>query len=321
MSIRQSILLALIALAPVAAAQDYPSRPIRFIIPYPPGGGTDTVARLLNPHLIERLGQQIVIDNRGGANAIVGTDIAAKATPDGYTMLFCLPANLVINPAYYAKLPYEPSRDFTSVIHLDNLAFMLTVNPSLPVKTVADLINLARAKPGQLNFGSSGLGSSPQMASELIKVMAKVNMVHVPFRGGGPALAALMAGEVQFWVGTVISQLPHVKSGRLRAVAVTTKNRLASLPDLPTIGETLPGYESVIWHGVVVPKGTPAAIVRQLNAAFNSVLRLPEIAKRLRNSGVEPVGGTPEEFAALIKSETVTYAKLLKEIGMAGTAR
>jgi len=321
MSIRQLIILAFVALAPVAAAQDYPSRPIRFIIPYPPGGGTDTVARLLNPALIERLGEQVVIDNRGGANAIVGTEIAAKATPDGYTMLFCLPANMVINPIMYANLPYDPSRDLTPVIHIDNLAFMLTVNPSLPVKTVADLINLAKAKPGELNFGSSGLGSSPQMAAELLKSLAKLNMVHVPFRGGGPALTALMAGDVQFWFGTIISQLPHVKSGRLRAVAVTTPNRVASLPELPTVGETLPGYESVIWHGVVVPKGTPAAIVRQLNAAFNSVLKLPKIAERLRNSGVEPVGGTPEDFAALIKSETTKHAKLLKEIGIAGSVR
>lgn len=321
MSIRQLVLLAFIAFAPVAAAQDYPSRPIRFIVPYPPGGGTDTVARLLNPALMERLGEQVVIDNRGGANAIVGTDIAAKATPDGYTMLFCLPANLVINPVLYAKLPYDPLRDLIPVIHLDTLAFMLTVNPSLPVKTVADLINLARAKPGALNFGSSGLGSSPQLAVELIITMTKVKMVHVPFRGGGPALTALMGGDVQFWFGTIISQMPHVKSGRLRAVAVTTRNRVASLPDLPTVGETLPGYEAVVWHGVVVPKGTPAAIVRQLNAAFNSVLKLPVIAERLRSSGVEPEGGKPEDFAALIESDAAKYAKLLKEIGMAGSVR
>lgn len=306
---------------PAAEAGSYPARPVRFIVPYPPGGGTDTVARLLNVALSERLGQQVVIDNRGGANAIIGTELAANAAPDGYTMLFVLQASMAVNPTLYDKLPYDPQRSFSPVILLDTLAQLLVVHPSLAVKSVADLIELAKAKPRQLNFSSSGHGSSSHLAGEMINTMAKVQMVHVPFKGGGPANLAVITGEVQFTIGTMVALMPHVTAGRLRAIAVSSDKRVASLPDVPTIGETLPGYESSLWHGVVVPRGTPQGAIRTLNAAFNEVLRMPDIQARLIKSGVQPAGGTPEEFTALIKSETAKYAQLLKQVGLAGSEK
>ena len=313
--------LALAAVITAAAAQQYPARPIRFIVPYPPGGGTDTVARLLNPGLIEQLGEQVVIDNRGGANAIIGTDLAAKAAADGYTMLFCLQASMAVNPTLYQNLPYEPQRDFDPVIHLDTLAMMLAVNPSLPVKTIDDLIKLAKTSPGRLNYSSSGHGSAAHLATLLLMNMTGTKMVHVPFKGGGPALAAVVGGEVQFSIGTLVSEAPHVRAGRLRAVALATARRVPSIPDVPSIAETLPGFDASVWHGVVVPKGTPAAAVKRLNAAFNAVLKRPQVRGAMEKSGVQPVGGTPEEFAVLIKSETAKYEKLLKEMGMAGSSK
>jgi tripartite-type tricarboxylate transporter receptor subunit TctC len=320
MMVRHLLLgIALIMLANTVSAQNYPSRPIRFVIPYPPGGGTDTVARLLNPAAIEQLGVQIVIDNRGGANAIIGTDIGAKASPDGYTMLFCLQASMVVNPILYKKIPYNPKRDFTPVIHLDTVALMIAVHPSVPATTVNELIKLAKEKPGQINFSSSGHGSAAHLAVELMNSMAKVKMVHVPFKGGGPAVRAVIAGQVHLSMGTMISELPHVKAGRLKAIAVSTRNRITSLPDVPTIGETLSGYEAGVWHGIVVPKGTPAAVVRRLNQAFNNVLKMPEIQSKLRNNGVEPVGGTPEQFASLIKADEIKHVNLLREVGLVGS--
>ena len=323
MSARIIVLLAVVLaiVGPQASAQNYPNRPVRFIVPYPPGGGTDSVARLLTPKLVEFLGEQVVIDNRGGANAIIGSDLAAKAAPDGYTMLFCLQANLAVNPVVYENLPYNPARDFAEVIHLDYVTMLLTVTPSLPVKTIDDLIALAKKKPGELNFSSSGHGSAAHLAGEMIKAAAKIDMVHVPFKGGGPAVTAVVAGQVQFSVGPMISEIGHVKAGRLRAVAVAGTKRTPALPDVPTIGETLAGFDASVWHGVVVPKGVPAAIIRKLNAGFNAALNDPQVRERMHNSGVEPAGGTPEAFAALIRSTRTTYEKLLKQVGMAGSSK
>jgi len=323
MSARIIVLLAVVLaiVGPQASAQNYPNRPVRFIVPYPPGGGTDSVARLLTPKLVEFLGEQVVIDNRGGANAIIGSDLAAKAAPDGYTMLFCLQANLAVNPVVYENLPYNPARDFAEVIHLDYVTMLLTVTPSLPVKTIDDLIALAKKKPGELNFSSSGHGSAAHLAGEMIKAAAKIDMVHVPFKGGGPAVTAVVAGQVQFSVGPMISEIGHVKAGRLRAVAVAGTKRTPALPDVPTIGETLAGFDASVWHGVVVPKGVPAAIIRKLNAGFNAALNDSQVRERMRDSGVEPAGGTPEAFAALIRSTRTTYEKLLKQVGMAGSSK
>ena len=304
-----------------AADARYPVKPIRFIVPYPPGGGTDTVARLVSGPLGERLGQQVVIDNRGGANGIIGTEIAANAAADGYTMLFVVQAGMAVNPTLYEKLPYDPQRDFSPVVLLDTLALLLVVHPSSSVKTVGDLIQAAKAKPGELNFSSSGHGGSSHLAGELLKTMANVEMVHVPFKGGGPANLAVMSGQVQLTIGPMVALLPQVSAGKLRAVAVSTGKRVASLPDVPTIGETLRGYESTVWQGVVVRRGTPQAAIRTLNEGINETLRLPDIQSRLIHGGMQPAGGTPEEFAALIKAETVKYARLLKQIGLAGSEK
>lgn len=302
-------------------AQTYPARPIRFIVPYPPGGGTDTVARLVAQLLTERLGQQVVIDNRGGANAIIGTDLGAKAPADGYTLVFCLPASVAVNPSLYSDLPYQPERDFAPVIQINVIALLLVAHPSLPANNVRELIALAKARPGQLNFASSGNGSAAHLAMALFKTMAKVDMVHVPYKGGGPAMNDIIGGQVQLMSGPVIAALPHVKSGRVKAIAVTTAGRAKGLPNVPAIGESVPGYESSIWHGVLAPKGTPAAIVRRLNREIDGILQIPEVREHLANQGAEPVGGTPDQFAVLIKSDTAKYAKLLKETGIAGSAR
>ena len=318
---RPWFLVVLIALASVASAQSYPTRPIRLIVPYPPGGGTDTVARLIAQPLTERLGQQVVVDNRGGASGIIGTDMGARAAPDGYTLVFCLPASVSVNPAYYQNLPYDPARDFAPVIQLNTIALLLVTTPSLPASNVNELIALARAKPGQFNFASSGNGSAAHLAMELFNMMAGVKMVHVPYKGGGPALTDIISGQMHMMSGPLIAALPHVKSGRIRAMAVTTERRVKGLPEVPTIAESLPGYESSIWHGVVVPRGVPVAVVNRLNREIGEILKIPEVQSRLDSQGAEPVGGTPGKFAALIKSDTAKYAKLLRDVGLAGSAR
>lgn len=306
-----------------ASAQSgaYPSKPIRFIVPYPPGGGTDTVARLIAQPLGERLKQQVVVDNRGGASGIIGTDMGAKAAPDGYTLVFCLPASVSVNPTYYQNLPYDPARDFAPVIQLNTIALLLVTTSSLPAKNVHELIALAKAKPGQLNFASSGNGSAAHLAMELFNMMAGVKMVHVPYKGGGPALTDIIGGQMHMMSGPLIAALPHVKSGRIKAMAVTTERRVKGLPEVPTVAESLPGYESSIWHGVVVPRGVPAAVVNRLNREIGEILKIPEVQRRLDSEGAESVGGPPEKFAALIKSDTAKYAKLLRDVGLAGSGK
>lgn len=314
------ILAALLAWPALSAtAQNYPDRPIRFIVPFPPGGGTDTVARLIAHPLSERLKQQLVIDNRGGANAIIGTDMGAKAPPDGYTLVFCLPASVSTNQTLYRNLPYDPARDFAPVIQLNAIAIMLVGANVLPVKSVAELVAYAKARPGQLNFASSGNGSAGHLGVELFALTTGIRMVHVPYKGGAPALTDTISGQMHLMAGPMISALPHVKAGRVRALAMLASQRAKGLPDVPAMGETLPGFDASIWHGVLVPRGTPAAIVQRLNRDINEVLRLPEVADRMATQGAEAVGGTPAQFAALIKADTAKYAKLLKTIGLAGT--
>jgi tripartite-type tricarboxylate transporter receptor subunit TctC len=311
--------LAVCAAGALAQTATYPTKPVRFIVPYPPGGGTDTVARLIAQPLSDRLRQQVVVDNRGGANAIIGTEMGAKAAPDGYTLVFCLPASVSVNPTYYRNLPYDPQQDFAPVIQLNTIALLLVTTPALPAKNVKELIALAKSRPGQFNFASSGNGSAAHLAMELFNLMAGVKMVHVPYKGGGPALTDIIGGQMHMMAGPMIAALPHVKSGRVRALAVTTERRVRGLPDVPAIAESLPGYESSIWHGVLVPRGTPAAIVARLNREIDEILKIPEVQRRLDSEGAEPVGGAPGKFAALIKSDTAKYAKLLKEVGLAGS--
>lgn len=294
----------------------YPTRPIRLIVPYPPGGGTDTVGRMLAQKLTEQMGQQVVVDNRGGANAIIGTELAAKAAADGYTMLLTLPASVAVNPILYRNIPYDPARDFAPVIQLNLIALLLAVHPAVPAKNVAELLQLAKAKPGQLTYASSGTGGSSHLAIELLQSMSKVDMVHVPYKGGGPALNDLLGGQVQVYAGTVLAALPFVKAGRMRALGVTTAKRLTSLPDVPAIGETIAGYESTSWQGIVVPRATPANIINRLNADIGKILRQPEVRDRLTAEGAEVVGGTPAQFGAFIRSETMKYSKLITERGI-----
>jgi tripartite-type tricarboxylate transporter receptor subunit TctC len=279
-------------------------------------GGTDSVARVISQPLAERLGQQIIIDNRGGANAIVGTAIAAKAPPDGYTMLLCLPASIAVNPGLYSQLPYDPQRDFEPVIRLSITSQLLTTHPVLPVKTINDLIQLARARPGTINYGSSGFGSAAHLVVELLRGMAQIDIVHVPYKGGGLALNDLIAGQIQLMSGPAIAALPFVKSGRLRALGVTTAKRVPMLPDVPTIGETLPGYEITGWLGVMVPQGTSPEIVARLNREIGHVLQIPAVREHLASQGSEPIGGSPAEFKAVIGAEMRKYAALLKNAGI-----
>jgi tripartite-type tricarboxylate transporter receptor subunit TctC len=309
------MLMSSLWISPVVA-QNYPSKPIRFIVPFPPGGGTDTVARVISQRLAEQLGQQVVIDNRGGANAIIGTEMGAKAAPDGYTLTFTLPAAVAVNPSLYPSLPYAPLRDFAPVTQLNTIALLLVAHPGVQANSIRELIALAKSKPGQLTFASSGNGSAAHLAMELFKLMAGVDMVHIPYKGGGPALNDIVGGQVQLMSGPMISALPFVKAGRLKALAVTTDKRIAGLPEVPAIAETVPGYESSIWHGVLAPSRTPRSIIMRLHDEIVKILEVPEVRERFAREGAETVGNTPEQFSAFIKSETLKYAKLIKAAGI-----
>ena len=299
-----------------ADAAAYPSRPIRLIVPFPPGGGTDLVARLLSQRLTERFGQQVVVDNRGGANTIIGTELAARAAPDGYTMVLALPVSIAVNPSLYRSLPYDPVRDLAPVIHLNSIALLVSAHPTLAANSIGELVQLAKAKPGQLTFASSGTGGSSHMALELLKLLAKIDLVHVPYKGGGPALNDAIGGQGNLYCGTLLTSLPIVKAGRLKALGVTSARRIATLPDIPAIAETVPGYESDTWQGILVPKGTPPAIVNRLNQEIARIMRSPEALERFANQGAEPVAGSPEEFGAYIKAEIAKYARVIKSAGI-----
>ncbi|MDO8598317.1 MAG: tripartite tricarboxylate transporter substrate binding protein [Sulfuricaulis sp.] len=307
-----ALTLALVLTSPTAPAQAFPSKPVRIIVAFPPGGGVDIVARIMSPKMSEYLGQQIVIDNRAGAAGIVGTDLAAKSPADGHTIFIGTLGNLSVNPLLYSKLPFDVGRDFAPLTLVVSVTFVLYVHPSLPVKTVKDLIALNRSRPGQINYASSGNGGAPHLAAELLNSMAGVKMVHVPYKGSGPSFIDLLGGQVPLTFDSMVQGLQYVKSGRLRAIAVLGPKRSPVLPDVPTVGETLPGYEVVNWFGMVVPAATPRDIVTRLNTETVKVLRLPEVRERLVANGAEPVGNTPEEFGAFMKAETVKWARVIK---------
>jgi tripartite-type tricarboxylate transporter receptor subunit TctC len=299
-----------------AFAQTYPVRPIRMIVAYPPGGGTDIVGRMMGQRLGENLGQTVVVDNRGGATGNIGTEIAAHATADGYTLLMGNVAPNAINVSLFKKLPFDPVKDFAPVSLVAVTPNILVVQPSSPVKTVKDLIALAKSKPGTLNFPSAGVGSSSHLAGEMLKSMAGIDMVHVPYKGGGPALVALLSGQVQLMFATLPAAMPHVKSGKLRPVAVTTSHRSQALPELPTIAESgVAGYEAATWYGLLAPAGTPKAIVDRLHAEIVKILAT-DTRQRLAAQGFEPAGTTPAEFAGYIKSEIVKWGKVIKAAGI-----
>ncbi len=299
-----------------AAADAYPAKPIRFVVAFPPGGGTDIIARSIAQKLAERIAQQVVVDNRPGAGGNIGTDIVAKAAPDGYTMLMGSAGPLAINASLFAKMPFDPVRDLAPVTLAASTPNVLVLHPSLKAATVKELIALARARPGEINFASSGHGTPAHLAGELFNSMAGVKMVHVPYKGAAPALADLLGGQVQLMFSTMPPALPHVKDGKLRALAVTSAKRSPAAPELPTVDEiALPGFEANTWHGVVVPAGTPETIVARLNREIVAILHLPEVVERLSGQGAEPVGSTPQEFAAYIKSEALKWAKVVRDSG------
>ena len=316
-SLQRVLLGALVALAAMCAfAQSYPNKPIRLVVPFPPGGTTDILARDVGQRLTEALGQPVVIDNRPGAAGNIGSEIVAKSTPDGYTLLMCTVSSPAINPSLYSKLPYDHIKDFAPVILVARVPNVLEVNPSVPVYTVTDLIKLAKEKPGQLNFASSGSGTSIHLSGELFKTMAGVNMVHVPYKGSAPAVTDLVGGQVQLMFDNLPSSLQQIKGGKLRAIAVTSAQRSPALPDIPTIAESgLPGFEATSWFGVLAPAGTPAAIVNRLNAEVDKWLQSDSGKAQLFEQGALPAGGTPEEFAAYIRAETEKWAKVVKVSG------
>ena len=306
---------ALALAAPAGAQTAYPQKPIRLVAPFAPGGGTDILARLVGQKASEMLGQQIIVDNRGGAGGTVGTEIAAKAPPDGYTLIL-VSASHAINPGLYPKLPYDSVNDFAPITQIATSPGILVVNPSLPVKSVKDLIALARARPGQINYASAGSGTPPHLAGELFKVMANIDMVHVPYKGNAPAFTDVIGGHVSLIFPTMPSAMPFIKSGRLRAVAVTSAKRSPAAPDIPTIAESgLPGYEATSWYGILAPARTPAPIVAQLNQVLVSVIGAPDMKDKLAAQGLDPVGNTPQQFAAVIRSEIEKWVKVVKASG------
>jgi tripartite-type tricarboxylate transporter receptor subunit TctC len=304
------------AFAAGAWAQDYPTKPIRIVVPFPPGGATDLLARAVAQRLTEKWGQAVIVDNRPGAGGNIGSELVAKAAPDGYTLEMGTVGTHAINASLYAKMPYDHVKDFVPIVLVAAVPNVLVVNPSLPVKSVQELIAYAKANPGKLNFASSGNGTSIHLSGELFKVMAGVQMTHVPYKGSAPALQDLIAGQVQLMFDNLPPSLPQIKAGKLRALAVTTAKRSPALPDLPTIAESgLPGFESSSWFGLLAPAGTPQPIVAKLNAEVNAWLATPEAKEKLLASGANPAGGSPEDFAKHIAAETAKWQKVVKESG------
>lgn len=294
------------------SAYAYPERPLRFLIPFPPGGGADSLARIAGQPAGERLGQQIVIDNRPGAGGNIAAEVAAKAAPDGYTLLQANVAH-AISAALYSKLGYDLLNSFAPVTQLGSIPFVLAINPSLGVSSVRELIALAKAKPGQLNYASSGNGGPSHLAMEMFKSMADVNIRHVPYKGGVSAMTDLIAGQVQMGFFTVAVALPLVAGGRVKVIAIASAQRSPLVPDIPTVAESgLPGHETTTWFGVMVPKGTPAPIVDKLHAVFTQVLKLPDVRERLVNQGFDVIGSTPGEFGAYIRSELKRWSRVVK---------
>jgi tripartite-type tricarboxylate transporter receptor subunit TctC len=303
-----------------AANAPFPSRPIRFVVPNGAGGTTDLVARTVAAKLSETLGQQVVIDNRPGSGGILGTEIVARAAPDGHTLLMGTIGNIAISPALYRKLAYDPVRDFAAVTQLASAAYMLLVHPSVAAKSAKELVALAKAQPGQLNFGSAGSGTGSHLTAELFKFVAGVKIVHVPYRGGGPAVVDLISGQLQMMFNGIPSSIPHLRSARLRALAVTTAVRSTAVPELPTIAEAgFPGAEATSWTGILVPVGTPASVIKVLNSAFVKALHFSAVATRLKSNGAAPVGSSAAEFSAYIKSEIEKWRRVVKSSG--ATAR
>jgi len=308
--------LLLIPLVLPAAAQQYPVKPVRLIVPFPPGGPTDVVSRLVAPKLAEGLGQQIVVENRGGAGGAIGTEQVAKSAPDGYTIVMGTIGGLAVAKSLNPKLGYDTLRDLAPITQSVSVTSILVVHPSVPAKNVRELLALARSGAGKLNYASSGNGTITHLAGELLKLTGKVSITHVPYKGGAPALVALVSGEVDMSYENSLIITPHIKSGKVRGLAVTSARRSALLPELPTIAETLPGYSASGWYGLLAPAATPKPVIARLNAEAVKALRAPDVVAKLSGQGAEPVGNSPEEFTAFIRSEIAKWANLVKAANM-----
>lgn len=310
--------VALTLLSAGAAAQPgaaYPLKPLRFVVPYTPGGGTDLMARALAQRMTESMGQSVIVENRAGAGGNLGMEFVARSAPDGYTIALALTAQYVVNPALYPRLPYDPVKDYAPIMLVARNPYVLVVHPTVPAKSLKELIALAKLRAGQLTFSSSGNGSGAHLSGEMLKTMAQVNMLHIPYKGAGALLPDLIAGQVHLSFVTWSSVGQHVKSGRLRALGVTTVKRSPALPELPAIAETLPGYDLPVWYGVVAPAGTPRDIIGRLNAEILRVLAIPDFRQRIEVDAVEPIGSTPEQLGDYIKTELVKWAKIVRDSG------
>lgn len=300
----------------LAAGNDYPIRPIRLVVPYAAGGSTDTVARIVGQQLGERLGQQIVIDNRTGAGTLIGTEIVAQALPDGYTVLMATPP-LAVNPALHPKVPYDLERDFAAVTNVAGSSNLLVVHPAIPAQSVKELIALMKASPGKYTYGSSGVGGAGHLAMALFTSMARIEALHVPYKGGAPAVTDLVAGRLDLMMANLTTAQPHIRAGRLRGLGVGTKQRSPLFPEMPTIAEAgVPGYEANNWNGIVVPRQTPRAVIERLHREVVVILNDAAIASRLVAQGLEPIGDTPLEFARYLKDEAAKWGKLVKTAGI-----
>ncbi len=310
-----SLALALLALPPASVAQQYPAKPIRIVVPFAPGGGSDFIARFMAQRLTTGLGQQVIVENKPGAGGMLGIDAGVKSPPDGYTLTL-IASSYTVNPSIY-KFSFDPVGDITPLIQISQGPLVAVVRPSLPVKNVKELIALAKAKPGQINFASSGQGSVIHMATELFDSMAGIKMNHIPYKGTGPALTDTLGGQTDIFFSSTATAMPHIQSGKLRAIAVTTAKRIAALANVPTVAESgVPGYEVTLWHGLIGPKGLPRPIVDRLNGEVTKALKLKETAEQLQSDGVAPAGGTPEQFLAQIKKEIGIWRKVAADAGV-----
>ena len=310
-----TLLLACLPLAAAAQAGSFPDKPIRIVVPFPPGGATDAAARLVAVKMGEHWGQPVVVDNRAGAGGNVGSDLVAKAPPDGYTLVMGVTGSHAINTSLYSRMPYDPVADFVAISQVAVVPNVLVVHPSVPAKNLAELMALAKKEPGKLNYASLGNGTAAHLGMEMLKSEGGVDITHVPYKGSAPAVSDLLAGQVQMMVDGLPSALPHVKAGKLRAIALTSLRRAPSLPDLPTIAETYPGFYADAWSGLFAPKSTPQPVVDKLSAEVQRILKLPDVREKLTALGAEPVGSTQAEFAAHVKREIDKWAKVVKTSG------
>jgi len=313
---RHLLAIALLLGAASAMAQQYPARPIRIIVPQSPGASTDITARLVAQGLHEAFKQPVIVDNRPGSSGIAGTELVARAAPDGYTLMV-VASSFAINPALGRKMPFDSIRDFTTVTQLSKFPNMLAAHPSAPVKTLQDVIALAKAKPGQLSYASAGLATGTHMTAELLKYMTGIELLHVPYKGGGPAMIAAMGGQTQLIIGTSVGLLPQVRAGKLRAIALTSAKRSAAAPDIPTFAESgVPGYEHEPWNGMFAPAGIPKPVLAKVNAEVIRILHSPEVKKAFERDGADVVGSTPQQFGAVLKAEIAKWTKVAKAAGI-----